>query len=98
MSLTSQGTRKDVDIMKIYVVMGTTGEYSDRTEWGIVAYTDEKKAQEHVDNATRRSNELYATVGRYEYRDIRGQNEFDPDGYNDYTGNSYYLLELDLIQ
>lgn len=32
----------------IYVVMGSHGEYSDRGEWPVAAYCDEKLAQEHV--------------------------------------------------
>lgn len=32
----------------IYVVMGSHGEYSDRSEWMVAAYPDEQKAQEHV--------------------------------------------------
>lgn len=32
----------------IYVVMGATGEYSDRTEWAVCAFTEEWKAQRFV--------------------------------------------------
>jgi hypothetical protein len=34
--------------MKIYVVQGSTGEYSDHKEWLVCAFKDEKKAQELV--------------------------------------------------
>lgn len=32
----------------LYVVMGSHGEYSDRSEWMVAAYLDEQKGQEHV--------------------------------------------------
>lgn len=38
--------------MEIYVVVGTTGEYSDRTEWMVCAYRDEQLAKDHVVAAT----------------------------------------------
>ena len=34
--------------MNIYVVMGTTGEYSDRSEWPVVAFHTEKAANKRV--------------------------------------------------
>ena len=33
---------------KIYVVMGSEGDYSDRIEWTVVAYRDEELAKAHV--------------------------------------------------
>ena len=44
----------------IYVVMGTCGEYSDRTEWPVAAYTDEGLAKDHVKAATAKARELLA--------------------------------------
>jgi hypothetical protein len=45
-------------VSKVYVVMGQTGEYSDRTEWPVVAYHDEARAKEHATNAGRRAMTL----------------------------------------
>jgi hypothetical protein len=39
----------------IWVVMGSTGEYSDRREWLAVAYADEVAATRHADKATERA-------------------------------------------
>lgn len=33
---------------QVFVVMGETGEYSDRTEWPVVAFFNEGAAQERV--------------------------------------------------
>jgi osmotically-inducible protein OsmY len=84
---------------KIYVVMGSTGEYSDRSEWPVVAFRDEEEARKRVENATRRAKELEATKPR-DYRRITEhfkQNEFDPDMRNDYTGTAYYYMTVELL-
>lgn len=65
--------------MNIYVVIGTTGEYSDHREWPVAAYFSEKLAQAHVIRATQRANELYAQAGGYCDKIPDGANEHDPD-------------------
>lgn len=47
---------------KVCVVMGTSGEYSDRREWVVCAYTDEALAKAHVEAAAARSREIAAQV------------------------------------
>lgn len=37
-------------MQEIFVVMATSGEYSDRSEWPVVAYTTIEKAQAKVDD------------------------------------------------
>jgi hypothetical protein len=81
--------------MNIYVVMGTTGEYSDRNEWSVIAYFDEAKAKEHVVNADRRAKEIQATR-EDRYRVEPGANEFDPNMSMDYTGTDYYYNTVPL--
>lgn len=44
----------------LYVVMGSSGEYSDRSEWMVAAYADQPKAQEHVARVTRALAEFRA--------------------------------------
>lgn len=46
----------------IHVVMRSTGEYSDRSETAICAYTDEALAREHVEEAGRRIREIEAAI------------------------------------
>jgi hypothetical protein len=81
----------------VFVVMGTTGEYSDRNEWAVMAYLDEDKAQEHVVNADRRAKELFATHQDC-YSIERGANEFDPDMSMSYTGTSYFIYKVPLAK
>jgi len=42
----------------IYIVRGRTGEYEDRTQWDVAAYTDPDKAQKHCDAANAKAKEL----------------------------------------
>lgn len=94
--------------MKIYIVMGTTGEYSDRSEWPVVAYQDEAMAQAHVLAATAEASRIQAALaatdsasryteeGRAQYLEIMKSSPYDPDLYIDYTGTSYYVMGAEL--
>lgn len=73
---------------KVYVVWGSTGEYSDHTEWHVKAFADEEKAKDLVLKASARARELKAKYP--EYWDIPdGSNEYDPKFQSDYTGTNY---------
>src|SRR5690554_918315 len=87
----------------IYLVMGSKGEYSDRDEWPVAAYTDEAEAQKHVEAAERRAKEIKASLGAeyWRYRTLTRegkaeQNEWDPEMQIDYTGTSYFYYEAPL--
>ena len=80
---------------KIYVVEGTTGEYSDSMDWPVMAYRDEEAAKAHVVRATERAKEI--EVSRADrYNVPEGANEHDPHMLMDYTGThyNYYAVEL----
>lgn len=81
---------------KIYVVYGSTGEYSDRGEWTVAAYSDEAHAKQHVEAATKRANEIEVLCGGARHFDPdRYQNEYDKNMGMDYTGTSYYYGEVE---
>ena len=87
---------------RIWIVMGSTGEYSDRNEWPVAAYREERLALTHVELATARAKELEQwTDGeepwRWVDRDKRPANEHDPDMQMDYTGTDYYAQSVDLL-
>lgn len=88
--------------MRIYVVMGRCGEYSDHMEWMIVAYTLKSVAQAHVIKATERMYELYADPTKAAYAGAsypsveEGDNAWDPNMSTGYTGTSYYIEEVEL--
>ncbi len=100
---------KDESSKKIYVVMGSTGEYSDQTEWPVCAYMDEKKAEERVLEASAISRMIFqwecAECGngwRDHYASFckmpKPQNKYDPNFEMDYTGTTYYLIEVNLVR
>ena len=45
---------------KIYVVIGSWGDYSDRTEWIVGAFTNEAKAQNYILRASELARQAYA--------------------------------------
>lgn len=81
--------------MKIWIVEGTTGEYSDRDDWAVVAYKSKKKAEDHVRNAMLRAKEIEESR-ESRYHAAEGVNQFDPKMRMDYTGTEYYTVECDL--
>jgi hypothetical protein len=82
---------------KIYVVIGTTGEYSDRTEWTVVAYTDEKLAQTHAQLAKARADECALTWDRFN-TSANPTNMWDEGMAIDYTGTDYTVAEVPLLR
>ncbi len=84
---------------KIWMVGGTTGEYSDRTEWVVDAWRSEVEAQARIAFLTNKMQEL-GISRRMDY-DIRQEavekmRQFDEAFSHDYTGTSYYICELEL--
>ena len=84
----------------IWMVGGTTGEYSDRTEWVVDAWRSKAEAKARVLFLTTKMQELgISTLERYRTpweRAVDEMKKTDPDFSNDYTGTSYYLCELEL--
>lgn len=72
----------------VFVVSGTTGEYSDREEWAVCAYEDEALAKEHVLKAQQRGRELF-DAGQYSYSPDEPTSIYDPFIRISYTGVSY---------
>lgn len=82
--------------MTIYVVFGTTGEWSDRIEWPVKAFADEAKARHLVEQASAEARAIFA---RRKSRYAPGDNEtnpYDPTMLMSYTGTSYYVVHVEL--
>jgi len=86
--------RKD-ELMKIYVIFGATGEYSDRDEWIIKAYKNKEMAKSHLLNADKRAKELFK---KYEDEpwNCKEENIYDPAFRMYYTGTQYYILQCEI--
>jgi len=96
----------------IWVVMGSTGEYSDRNEWLVVAYEDEATAKRHAFDATARAlrfskatcqhgkelRDYCHSCGRTGYELIREwMGSLDPEAPSMYyTGSDYVALPVPL--
>lgn len=81
--------------MIIYIVFGSTGEYSDHIEWILKAFTDKSAAEDLVANATVEAQEAIKKYPRYSIP--KGANKYDPQMKVDYTGVNYYLVECELV-
>lgn len=83
----------------MWIVQGSTGEYSDHNEWIAAAFDDEELAKTYVERITAlvRSFELRGnTLAQWEQRDRFAQQMrvFDPGFSIDYTGTEYTLYEV----
>lgn len=91
----------------VYVVMGMTGEYSDRNEWPVVAFMDKAAAEARVTalDAWLREHRMHYDDNvrvpfemRYADNDdgTRPRTPLDPNFGVDYTGTKYFIHEVPL--
>ena len=94
----------------IHVVFGSTGEYSDRSEWPVRAFRDAAKAEAFEFMSTKWAHELKASIDAhgvcnecYGWDDTkktdcprRQKPAHDPSFRIDYTGTDYYTVRVEL--
>lgn len=80
----------------IYVVTGATGKWSDRTEWMVAAYRDERLAMEHVTKADEAARVIEGNLGGRRWDVSDGISPYDPYMLMDYTGTHYYYEPMKL--
>jgi hypothetical protein len=80
------------------MVGGTSGEYSDRTEWVVDAWRSEIEAQARVTELKRFMQEIGIDWHKWEDREraIKKMRKHDAAFQLDYTGTEYYICELEL--
>ena len=81
---------------RVFIVMRSTGEYSDRRELPVRAFLDQSKAEELVINADAKARELLRldhTEQRYMGPDA---NEFDPGMSTEDGDPTYFIHEVEL--
>ena len=91
---------------KIHIVIGSTGEYSDRSEWMVAAYTEEEKAKTHVELANARARELGISfedeMVRLSYDEsskaAQAMKPLDHRCHISYTGTGYHLQKVNLLE
>lgn len=97
--------------MQIYVIIGTTGEYSGRSVWVVCSYQDEIVAQQHVIAAQKEASIICKAINDLDWGDfiefdnneskkakLLASNVFDTNMEIDpYTGVSYYYNGIDML-
>lgn len=98
-------------VMLIWVLQGSTGEYSDRTDWIVRAYSDEEKANSDCSKANDEAHKCFKTLEEkdlcYPCNDAEKAQErnvrteiltIDPDAQFDYyTGTTYWVVKCNLV-
>lgn len=82
---------------KIFIIEGTTGEYSDRSNWIVEAYADENAAKTQTEKLNRLVKEAEGTKESYYGAQFTNAfkklQELDPCAAIDYTGTDYTVFE-----
>lgn len=87
---------------KVWVVMGSTGEFSDRTEWPVIGFTSEIGAMECIAALDEKMQQM-----PQEWRKDRWAHQskikahmaaLDPQFMMDYTGTKYFFYEVEIAQ
>lgn len=83
--------------MKIYLVMGETGQHEDRHEWTVAAYKKKETAERHAELAQQFLIDTNAKEnGGFGWKKIA--TPYDPQANCDYTGTTYGVVEVDLLE
>lgn len=81
---------------RAYVIIGTTGEYSDRNEWPVAVVSSEDAAKRYIKALDQQYQQMppHWQDRRWEYDDeIKAHMSLDPNFGCDYTGTSYFYCE-----
>lgn len=90
----------------IYLVRGSTGEYSDRTEWTTKAFGSKAMAVDFINFLERKVLELGLKYVRANCYSIGWEDRMklelqmqvhDPKFQTDYTGTQYWLEEVEYV-
>jgi hypothetical protein len=91
-------------VTSVWIVFGSTGEYSDRREWMVEAHSTEEGAKKRIARLDLLMQEIGPQVDWYDYqrqeaavRAMKEHPEGDPDFRQDYTGTSYYMGMCPLV-
>lgn len=86
--------------MKIYVLFGDTGEYSDHSDWAVRAYFNKEDADADCAFLNAIAQEIFDRRLGYPHLDeaVRCRlTPHDPEANMDYTGTHYSVTEMDLV-
>jgi len=83
---------------EIFVVQGSTGEYSDRIEWIVAAFASEHEAYERADNAKAEADRLFEETKDSLLARLDAKNKYDEAMEIDYTGVIYGVIKIKLYE
>jgi hypothetical protein len=75
-------------VSHLWLVTGSTGEYSDRSEWVVAAFATEAKAQRYAELAQNEADRI-DSLRPNRYNSAGMDNRFDRRMSMDYTGTRY---------
>ncbi len=88
---------------KAYIVRGcVTYEYSPASEWNVIVFLDEQKADDYASKATNRAREIFALYNKQEKWSLKTwnspeyQNEFDKDNFDPTESQNLYYETIEL--
>ena len=79
-----------------YIVVGCTGEYSDRTEWLVRGFYDAGEAENFVYKVSRKAREWESTRKSEFDNPPAGFTDLDPNMRMDYMGTNYRVETVEM--
>ena len=83
---------------EIFVVQGSTGEYSDRIEWIVAAFASEHEAYERADNAKAEADRLFEETKDDNPKRYGAKNKFDDQMIMDWNNVIYGVIKIKLYE
>lgn len=88
---------------QVWLLVGSTGEYSDHQEWFVGYYTKEEDARARVEFLSAKARQLYVsednliTDWRSREKNVQEMRKYDPGFVCDYTGSNYNIYPLECL-
>jgi len=83
---------------EIFVVQGSTGEYSDRIEWLVAAFASEYEANERAANAKAEADRLFEETKVDPHKRYGTKNKFDDQMIMDWNSVIYGVIKIKLYE
>lgn len=94
-----RGREGDWGMKKIYIVQGSTGEYSDRMEWPVCAFEQAERAKELAERLSEMARLVFIKCGGntdMAMPEVKAIVELDPRFLMDYTGTFYTVYDVEV--
>jgi hypothetical protein len=82
---------------EVFIIMGATGDYSDRCEWPVAVVDSREAAEQYVKAVTAQYQNVPTSLRNRSSKRMKELMTLDPDFETDYTGTSYWFAAVDFI-